>query len=132
MSGIHSFQDLEVWKRSVDLTEAVYRQSGEWPKEEKFGLTQQLRRAAASVAANIAEGAERNGTREFLHFLGIAKGSLAEARTFLVLAGRLNYLDETALRDLQRQSEDISRMLAGLTKSLQAKLLDNRPLTTDQ
>jgi len=131
MSGIHSFQDLEVWKRSVDLTEAVYRQSGEWPKEEKFGLTQQLRRAAASVAANIAEGAERNGTREFLHFLGIAKGSLAEARTFLVLAGRLNYLDETALRDLQRQSEDISRMLAGLTKSLQAKLLDNRPLTTD-
>lgn len=131
MSGIHSFQDLEVWKRSVDLTEAVYRQSGGWPKEEKFGLTQQLRRAAASVAANIAEGAERNGTREFLHFLGIAKGSLAEARTFLVLAGRLNYLDETALRDLQRQSEDISRMLAGLTKSLQAKLLDNRPLTTD-
>jgi len=131
MSGIHSFQDLEVWKRSVDLTEAVYRQSGGWPKEEKFGLTQQLRRAAPSVAANIAEGAERNGTREFLHFLGIAKGSLAEARTFLVLAGRLNYLDETAFRDLQRQSEDISRMLAGLTKSLQAKLLDNRPLTTD-
>jgi len=125
MSSIQSFQDLEVWKKSVDLAEAVYRASGCWPKEERFGLTQQLRRAAASIPANIAEGAERRGTREFLYFLGIAKGSLAETRTFLVLAERLNYLDATAFPDLQRQTEEISRMLSGLAKSLKAKLPDH-------
>jgi four helix bundle protein len=88
MSGLQSFEDLEVWKKSLDLTEAVYEASRRWPREEKFGLTQQLRRAAASIPANIAEGAERQGTREFLRFLSIAKGSLAETKTFLVLAGK--------------------------------------------
>jgi len=122
VSRVQSFQDLDVWKKSIDLAEAIYRASGAWPKEERFGLTQQIRRAAASISANIAEGAARNGMREFLHFLGIAKGSLAETRTFLVLAERLDYLNATAGQALLLQAEDISRMLAGLTKSLQARV----------
>lgn len=130
MNGVQSFQDLEVWKKSIDLVEAIYRATGDWPKEERYGLTQQLRRAAPSVPANIAEGAGRNGTREVLHFLGIAKGSLAETRTFLILAERLDYLDAKPQSDLHRQAEEISRMLAGLTKSLSAKL-PKAPSTDD-
>ncbi|WP_425407728.1 four helix bundle protein [Hyphococcus sp.] len=122
VNRVQSFQDLDVWKMSIDLAETIYRASGAWPKEERFGLTQQIRRAAASISANIAEGAARNGTREFLHFLGIAKGSLAETRTFLVLAERLDYLDAAAAQALILKAEDISRMLAGLTKSLQARV----------
>jgi four helix bundle protein len=122
MSGVRSFQDLEVWKKAIDLAEAIYRGSAHWPTEERYGLTQQIRRAAVSISANIAEGAGRNGTREFLQFLGIAKGSLAETRTFLILAQRLGYLDTAIVSELNGQSEEISRMLAGLTKSLQDKV----------
>jgi len=122
MNDVRSFQDLDVWKKAIDLAEAIYRASGGWPKEERYGLTQQIRRSAASVSANIAEGAARNGTREFLQFLGIAKGSLAETRTFLILAQRLGYLEAAIVPDLLGHSEEISRMLAGLTKSLHAKV----------
>ena len=120
MSGLCSYRDLEVWKKSIDLAEAICRASGAWPPEERFGLTSQIRRAAASVPANIAEGAERRGTREFLRFLSIAQGSLAEVETFLVLAGRLGYA--TMGEDLETRAAEIGRMLSGLTRSLRSKL----------
>ncbi len=129
MDTVRSFQDLKVWKRSVELTESIYRISVQWPNEEKFGLTQQVRRASVSIAANIAEGAERHGPREFLHFLSIAKGSLAEVRTFLIVAKRLGYLDNEHAETLTKDTEEISRMLAGLTKSLRNQNND-RPLKT--
>ena len=86
--ALRNYRDLEVWQQSMELAETVWRLSGRFPVEERFGMTSQLRRAATSVPANIAEGAERHGTREFLQFLGIASGSLAETETFLLLAER--------------------------------------------
>lgn len=130
-TGPRCFEDLEVWKKSVDLAQAVYQTTRLWPGDERFGLTQQIRRAAASVAANIAEGAERDGTREFLRFLSIANGSLAETKTFLVIAERLQYIDPAIAARLKEQANEIRRMLAGLSKSLRARLDPARPLTTD-
>ena len=79
--SIKSFRDLDVWKAAVDLATSTYRETCAFPSEERFGLTSQMRRSATSVAANIAEGHARNGTREFLHFVSIALGSLAELET---------------------------------------------------
>lgn len=117
-----SFEGLQVWKKAVDLAEAVHLASKCWPSDERFGMTQQIRRAAASVAANIAEGAERDGTKEFLRFLSIANGSLAETRTFLVIAERLKYIENKQAQGLTAQVIEIRRMLAGLARSLRARL----------
>ena len=121
MSTLKSYQDLEVWKKSIELAEMVYRVSAQFPPEEKFGLTSQIRRAAASVPANIAEGAERNATGEFLQFLGIASGSLAETETFLILAGKLGMISGELAGPLQAQAVDVGRMLNGLKRSLRSK-----------
>lgn len=117
-----SFEDLDVWNKAIDLAEAVYQESGRWPADERYGIIQQIRRSAASVAANIAEGAVRDGTREFLRFLSIANGSLAETRTFLVLAERLKYAEASTAQRLTAQLTEIRRMLAGLTRSLRSRL----------
>jgi four helix bundle protein len=121
MSALRSYRDLEVWRRSIDLVEAIYRASSAWPSDERFGLTSQIRRAAVSVPSNIAEGAARRGTREFLQFLSIAKGSLAEVETQLTLAGRLGYLPAAAEEMLLGSAPEIGRMLAGLTKALRTR-----------
>ena len=122
MSGLRSYRDLEVWKKSIDWVEAIYRASRNWPRDERFGLISQARRAAVSVPANIAEGAERTGTREFLQFLSVAKGSLAETETHLILAGRLGFLPMMEQEPLLAQAAEIGRMLSGLTKSLRSRL----------
>lgn len=114
-------RDLDVWKLSLDWVEAVYRRSADWPSDERFGLTGQVRRAAVSVAANIAEGAGRKGTGEFIHFLGIARGSLAEAETHLLIATRLGYLDADQLSMLLADVERIGRMLSALTARLKQR-----------
>jgi four helix bundle protein len=121
MTALKSYQELEVWKKSIDLVETIYRVSSGFPAEEKFGLTSQIRRAAASVPANIAEGAARTGTKEFLQFLSVASGSLAEVETFLILAARLGFLKAADLETLEAQSSEIGRMLGGLKRSLQSK-----------
>jgi four helix bundle protein len=124
MGALKSFEELEVWKKAIDLTEAVYQASRRWPADERFGLVQQIRRSASSVAANIAEGAERPGTKEFLRFLGIARGSLAETKTFLILAERLSYLEKGEAEELKNVSNEVGRMLSGLTRSLQSRLTE--------
>ncbi|MEW6171725.1 MAG: four helix bundle protein [Bacillota bacterium] len=121
MSTLKSYQDLEVWRKSIELAEMVYRLSAHFPKEEKFGLTSQIRRAAISVSADIAEGAERTGTGEFLQFLGIAGGSLAETETFLILAERLGMVTKDQTSQLQAQAAEVGRMINGLKRSLRSK-----------
>lgn len=117
-----SYRDLEVWKKSIELAEMVYRVSAKFPTEEKYGLTSQIRRAAASVAANIAEGAERDGTKEFLQFLGIASGSLAETETFVILAQKLGLASEPEASPLLDKAATVGRMLNGLKRSLRSKV----------
>jgi len=96
----------------------VHRLSAGWPGDERFGLTRQARRASVSVAANIAEGAARRTTGEFLQFVGIARGSLAETETLLILSGRLGDSTEPAVAELLSDADELGRMLAGLTASL--------------
>jgi len=121
MSAPKSYRDLEVWKKSIELAETVYRLSSLFPSEEKFGLTSQIRRAATSVPANIAEGAERHGTGEFLQFLGIASGSLAEVETFLTLAERLGMATSAQTARPLEQAAEVGRMLNGLKRSLRSR-----------
>lgn len=119
--GVFGYRDLDVWKLAVDWVEAVYRATSNWPSEERFGLTSQLRRAAVSVASNIAEGAARRSTGEFLQFIGMARGSLAEAETQLLIASRLGYLDATRTEALLADADRISRMLVSLAASLKRR-----------
>jgi four helix bundle protein len=122
MSSVKSYMDLEVWKKSIELAEQVYRLSARFPLEERFGLTSQIRRASVSVAANIAEGAERDGTKEFLQFLGIASGSLAETETFLILSVRLGLVQEAHTQAALQQTAVVGRLLNGLKRSLRSRL----------
>ena len=116
--ALKSYRDLDVWQRSMELAKTVWRLSARFPAQERFGMTSQLRRAATSVPANIAEGAERHGTREFLQFLGIASGSLAETEPFLLLAERLGLLPSNRVKDTLEQAATVGRLLHGLKRSL--------------
>ena len=91
---MHNFQELKIWQKAMDVAESTYLISAEFPKEEKFGLTSQIRRSAVSIPSNIAEGAGRNTDGEFKNFLGIASGSSNELYTQLVLAKRLGLISE--------------------------------------
>ncbi|WP_295878936.1 four helix bundle protein [uncultured Thiohalocapsa sp.] len=102
--------------------ERSYQSSSGFPAEERFGLTSQLRRAAVSVSANIAEGAARTASKEFLQFLSIASGSLAEAKTLLLLAHRLRMLERETYTELFREASELGKMLTGLKRSLRFKL----------
>ena len=110
-----------VWQKSIDLAEMIYLDSKSFPAEERYGLKSQIRRAAVSVPANIAEGAARTGTGEYLQFLSVASGSLAEVETFLILAERLKLLSADRTQTLLTHCEEISRMLAGLKRSLRSR-----------
>lgn len=114
-----SHRDLKVWQISLDLTETLYRVTNDWPKHEQYGLVNQVRRAAVSVPANIAESAGRRTSGEFLHFIGIARGSLAELETLLIIARRLDYIDEATHRALFDDLLELGRMATGLLRSLQ-------------
>jgi four helix bundle protein len=102
---INSYRDLIVWQRSMDLVEVCYKVAGAFPRDEIYGLTSQLRRSAVSIPANIAEGHGRDGLGEYIHFLGIAQGSLRETETHLLIGGRLNFVDKEKLDEVLRLSE---------------------------
>lgn len=114
-----SFRDLRVWQESVDLTTAIYRVTVQFPKHEIYGLTQQLRRAAVSIASNIAEGKGHRSDKEFLHFLFHARGSLLEVQTQLLIATKLDYLSEQESNRLCDMAEGVGRALSGLIVSLE-------------
>jgi four helix bundle protein len=102
----------------MDFVEDVYRASKQFPNEELFGLTSQLRRAVVSIPSNIAEGQSRRSTKEFLQFLGIARGSLGEAETQILIATRLHYIPEEVSNVLLGQSSELGRILNGLSNAL--------------
>ncbi|GAA5534663.1 four helix bundle protein [Deinococcus aluminii] len=107
-----------MWQKAHGLTLAVYRVSGSFPPEERFGLTSQLRRAVLSVPTNIAEGCGRQAEGDFRRFLEIAAGSASETEYLLVLAGDLGYLPPQAAADLLAQTQEIKRMLTAFTARL--------------
>ena len=109
-----NFRDLEVWSLSHQLTLQAYRATQRFPAEERFGLISQIRRAAASVPANIAEGCGRKGNSEFHRFLQIAMGSASELEYHLLLARDLDYLEEPTHESLHQSTTRVKRMLASL------------------
>lgn len=109
---------MDLWSEVIDLVEAVYRLSGDFPPAERFGVVSQIRKAAVSVMANIAEGAGRNGTKEFVAFLGIASGSLAEVDAHLILSQRLTMASEDEVRSIRKRVTRVRQMLASLKRSL--------------
>lgn len=113
---LQSFRELRVWQKAVEFTELVYRETANLPREERYGITSQMRRAAVSIPANIAEGYQRKNRREYLQFLHIADGSAAEVETLLIVAGRL--YSTFSLEKLRPELISIQKMLIVLLRSL--------------
>jgi len=119
---VQSYEELEAWREAMDLVTQVYRITRAFPREEAYGLTAQVRRAAVSVPSNIAEGQGRRGTREFLNHLSMARGSLLEVETQLEIAHRLGYLPPTYRTTLRNQTATVGRLINGLIRALERKL----------
>ncbi len=119
--ALESYRDLEVWKEGIALAEACYRLTQGFPREEIFELTAQIRRAASSVPANVAEGYGRESTRDWIRFLRIAQGSLKELETHLILGRNLEFGPKPEMEALLARSDRLGRMLRGLIRSLQKK-----------
>ena len=113
------FTDLKVWQRGHELTLEVYRVTASFPSGKRFGLTSQLRRAAASVPTNIAEGSKRQSNQEYARFLNIAEGSLAETEYLLMLSRDLGFLARDSSETLLKEIAEIARMLSGLRKKVE-------------
>lgn len=122
---VKSYKDLIVWQKAMDLVEMVYQVTKGFPKEELYGLTNQLRRAAVSVPSNIAEGQARRSTAEFRNFLSIARGSLAEVETQLLIAERLGYTPSDALNNILKIQVEINKMTNTLISKLSVLLETN-------
>ena len=119
--SINSYRDLRVWQEAMTLAEACYRLTGQFPRDELFGLTSQIRRAAASIPANIAEGHGRESTGSFVQSLRVSQGSLKEQETHLLLAGRVGFLASTDLEITLGRCESLGKMVRALIRSLQDK-----------
>jgi len=113
-----SYRDLKVWQKSIELARDLYSRTRSFPEDERFGLTNQVRRAGVSICSNIAEGQARRTTKDFVQFLYISRGSLAELDTQLTLSHKLGYLDEENYQKLLSQIDEIQRMLYGMITKL--------------
>ena len=120
--SIKSYRDLEVWKKSVQLVTEIYSITTHFPKEEIYGLTNQIKRCAVSVPSNIAEGRGKRGTREFIRYLNIAYGSLAELETQLIISCNLGFLSRDVQENYLNKTAEIARMLNGLIHTLELKI----------
>lgn len=118
---VKSFLDLIVWQKSHSLTLDIYQITNKFPSVEKYGVISQLRRAAYSVPSNIVEGHTRNSTKEFVHFLSIAQGSLNELKYFLILSRDLNFIDLNEYNNLNIKADEISKMLYMMKEKLKSK-----------
>lgn len=122
MEKINSYKDLVVWQKSIELVSAIYRLTNKFPQNEIYGITSQIRRAAVSIPANIAEGHRRNHLPEFIQFLSIANGSAAEIETYLELIKRLGYVDGERIAPVENLLLEILKMLNSLTQNLKGRL----------
>lgn len=120
MSGeIRDFTDLLIWRKAIELGKRIYELTKRFPQDERYGLTQQIRRAAVSVSSNIAEGHARQG-KEYAYFLSIARGSLAETESQLLFAVEVGYLQAEDVAPLRTQAGEIHRMIASLAAKLRS------------
>ncbi|MBI1762304.1 MAG: four helix bundle protein [Acidobacteria bacterium] len=120
--SVASYKDLKVWQMGMALAADVYQVTRDFPKAETFGLCSQLQRAAVSIPSNIAEGHARDSTKEFLHHLSFALGSLAEVETQILLAQQFGYLTAESQTLITAKADELGKMLRGLQKPLRAKL----------
>ena len=118
---IQSYRDLKVWQEGMNLAEACYRLTKGFPKEEIYGMTSQIRRAAASIPANIAEGYGRKSRAEYIRFLYIAQGSLKELETHLLLSQRVELESPQNISPILKQCESVGRLLTALIRALESK-----------
>jgi four helix bundle protein len=119
---VKSYRELVAWQKAMDLVEVVYKETRSWPREELYGLTSQVRRAAVSVPSNIAEGQGRHSTKEYIHHLGYAQGSLLEVETQVLLGQRLSYLGDQITQQILAMTSEVGRTINGLIRSLETKL----------
>jgi four helix bundle protein len=122
MSEIQNHKDLVAWQKSIMYVSDIYRLTALFPKCELYGLTSQMRRAAVSVPSNIAEGCARRGTKEFVRFIQIAKGSLAEMETQLIISNNLGYVEGAMTKNYLDKLIEIQKILGGLERKLAEKL----------
>ena len=115
---MHNYKEMKIWQKARKQVKAVYRISKKLPKEELYGLTSQIRRAAVSIPANIAEGAGRGTDRDFCHFLDIARGSLFELDTLLILSSDLEYVSEEELNPVFDSINEIIKMMVSFQSRL--------------
>mgnify|MGYP000909211561 CR=1 FL=1 len=122
---MHKLEDLLIWKKAIELTKEVYLLLTLLPKEEKYGLIDQIKRSVVSIPSNISEGAGRNNPTEFNHFLGIANGSSYELHTQLILCIELNMINENDLKSLLAKNIEIQKMIYSFRMSLLNKTSKN-------
>jgi len=123
MTGeIRSYRDLEAWRLAIRLTKVVYRMSDHFPSDERFGLTSQIRRAAVSIASNIAEGWGRGSTSDYARFLRMARGSMYEVETQGLIALELGFVEKDKFEFFEQTIDEAGRVLAGLIRSIENKL----------
>jgi four helix bundle protein len=115
---MHRYKELEIWKRAIVIAKSTYALIVSFPDSQKYGLTNQMKRAAVSIASNIAEGAGRNGNKEFNQFLGIAIGSMYELETQLVIAKEVGYVNTEKSEIFTSQIEELVKMTFGLKNKL--------------
>jgi four helix bundle protein len=123
--NIRTFRDLVAWQKGVALARLVYRLTGPFPSDERFGLVIQMRRAVVSIPANIAEGYGRGSRQEYIRYIQIARGSLFELQTHAEIAHGQGWMTDSALREFNQSTEEVDRIVSGLLRSLK------RPATTD-
>jgi four helix bundle protein len=122
--SMHNLKELKIWIKAIDLSVEVYKATANFPKEEIYGLTSQIRRSAVSISSNISEGAGRNSNKEFLHFLGIANGSANELQSQLIIANKLNLIPNKIQESLLKEIEEIQKMNYTFQKNIKNKILD--------
>jgi len=118
---VRSYRELEAWQQAVRFAQLIYHHTRQFPQDERFGLTNQIRRSAVSVASNIAEGQGRATTKEFLHYLHIAAASLQECETQYIIACNLGFLEDSALAELEELAGCVGRLISGLIRSLRKR-----------
>lgn len=116
-----NYKDLLVWQKSMDLVVEVYDLVAKLPSNEKYELSNQMRRVAVSIPSNIAEGQGRNSSQEFCHFLGIARGSACELETQLLLSNKINLLSECDIQKAESLLDEIERMITAMIKKIQSE-----------